>query len=140
MTTPQRSNIETRKIPENNLEDYFAKFSKHFLMRDSTNRVNVEVLSEDLGDQVEANGTPVFGITYDPKGKTLEFELEGGDHRILDPREVWVEEELDGFVRVIEVVRQDGRREVAKVIRGAVVQKSGAQISATENVEQEKAR
>jgi hypothetical protein len=136
MTTPQNSDIETRKVPENQLADCFARFSKNFLMRESTNRVDVEILGEDLGDQFEAENTHLFGVTYDPKDKALDFELEGGDHRIFNPREVWVAEEFDGFITAIEVVRDDGTREIARVKRGAVVPLADARPPATENVQQ----
>jgi hypothetical protein len=117
MGVPQNRDIETRQIPENQLAGFFTKFTRTFLNRDKTNRIDVEVLG-DLGDQFEAENVPFFGITYEPKDKSLEFELETGDHRILNPREVWAAEEADGFVSAIEVVRQDGTREVAKVKRG----------------------
>ncbi len=118
MTTPNPNReLETRSIPREQLEDYFNRFTKHFLMPQSTNRVDVEVLSNDWGDQFEAEGAHVFGITYDPRKDSLEFELEGGDHRIERVREIRTAEELDGFVKAIEVVREDGTREVARVKR-----------------------
>jgi len=117
MTAPQNSGIETRQIPENQLAGFFTRFTKTFLNRDNTNRIDVEVLG-DLGDQFEAENVPFFGVTYDPKDKALEFELETGDHRILNPREVWAAEQPDGFITAIEVVRADGTREIARVKRG----------------------
>lgn len=116
MTAPQNNDIETRKIPENQLAEFFTQFTKTFLRRDAGNRVDVEVLG-DLGDQFEAENVQLFGITYEPKDKSLEFELESGDHRILNPREVSAAAEPDGFVTAIEVVREDGTREVARVKR-----------------------
>jgi hypothetical protein len=138
--TPQNSDIETKKIPEDQLEEYFANFTKNFLLRDSTNRVNLEILGDDLGDQFEAEDTPIFGITYDRKEKGLEFELEAGDHRILNPKEVWVAEDFDGFIRSIEVVTDDGLRQVATVKRGAVAPSASAQASATENVQENRSQ
>jgi hypothetical protein len=118
VTTPRQNDLlETKQIPLDQLEDYFNKFTRHFLLRESTNAVDVEVLAPDWGDQFAAEGAHLFGITYDPKDKSLEFELEGGDHRVLNPREVWTIEELDGFVKAVEVVREDGTREVARVNR-----------------------
>jgi len=64
-----------------------------------------------------AEGAHLFGITYDPKEKALEFELEAGDHRVLNPKEVWTAEELDGFVKAVQIVKEDGTREVARVNR-----------------------
>ena len=117
--TPQKPNdqLETKRIPNDQLEAYFDKFTKHFLLRESTNAVDVEVLAPDWGDQFAAEGAHLFGITYDPKKKSLEFELEAGDHRVLNPREVWTTEEFDGFVKSIEIVKDDGTREVARVNR-----------------------
>ena len=120
MATDQNSEIETRKIPQDELEQYFTRFTKNFLIRESTNSIDVEVLGSDTGDQFESEGAKIFGITYDPRDKSLEFELAGGDHRIVNPREVWIAEEPDGFVKAIEVVREDGIREVAKVKRGGL--------------------
>jgi hypothetical protein len=116
-TEKQTPSLETKRIPNDQLEDYFAKFTKHFLLRESTNAVDVEVLAPDWGDQFAAEGAHLRGITYDPKDKALEFELEAGDHRIFNPREVWTAEEFDGFVKAIEVVREDGTREIARVNR-----------------------
>lgn len=117
--TADKSNHQpgTEKIPNDQLEDYFAKFTKNFLLRESTNAVDVEVLAPDWGDQFAAQGAHLFGITYDPKRKALEFELEAGDHRVSNPKEVWTAEEVDGFVKAIEIVRDDGSREVARVNR-----------------------
>ena len=119
MTAPRNSDIETRRIPENQLEEYFTRFTRQFLVHDKTNRIDVEVLGTDLGDQFEAENSKFFGITYEPKEKSLEFELEGGDHRILNPKEVWAAEDADGFITAIEVVSEDGTRQVARVKRGA---------------------
>jgi hypothetical protein len=137
MTAPQNSDIETRRIPENQLEEYFTKFTKHFLLRDTTNRIDVEVLGADLGDQYEAENATIFGITYDPRDKSLEFELEAGDHRILNPKEVWAAEDSDGFIKAIEVVREDGTREVARVKRGALTISADTRPSSAENVQQD---
>jgi hypothetical protein len=116
---PQNPNpeIETKRVPNDQLEAYFASFTKHFLLRESTNAIDVEVLSTDWGDQLAARGAHLYGITYDPKGNALEFELEGGDHRVYKPKEVWTAEAGDGFVNAIEVVRDDGTREIARVNR-----------------------
>jgi hypothetical protein len=128
MTTPRNPtpDIETRRVPNDQLEAYFDRFTKHFLLRESTNAVDVEVLSQDWGDQFAAEGAHLYGITYDPKDNAIEFAIEGGDHRVTKPREVWTAEEFDGFVKAIEVVRDDGTREVARVNRMGVAPASSA--------------
>ncbi len=118
MTTPNpNSTLETKRVPNDQLKTYFDRFTKHFLLRESTNAVDAEVLSPDWGDQFETEGAHLLGITFDPRDNALEFELEGGEHRIPGPKEVWTAEERDGFVKSIEVVREDGIREVARVNR-----------------------
>ena len=105
------------RIPEDQLERYFDTFTKHFLRDETTNTVEVEFLDPDWGDQRIATNAHLIGITYDPKDRNLEIEMEHGDHRAYSPREVWVEEEPDGFVRAIQVVRNDGTWEVVHVKR-----------------------
>lgn len=116
-TAKQNDQLETKRIPNDQLEDYFNRFTKHFLLRESTNAADVEVLAPDWGDQFLTEGAHLFGITYDPKANSLEFEFEAGDHRVINPKEVWTTEEFDGFIKAIEVVKDDGTREVVRVNR-----------------------
>lgn len=116
-TAKENDQVETKRIPTDQLQDYFSRFTKHFLLRESTNAIDVEVLAPDWGDQYAAQGAHLFGITYDPKEKAIEFELEAGDHRVPNPKEVWTTEEFDGFIKAIEVVKDDGTREIARVNR-----------------------
>ena len=117
MTPNPKDDIETIRVPNDQLKGYFDKFTRHFLLRESTNAVDVEVLSLDWGDQFAAEGAHLYAVTYDPKDNALEFELEGGDHRVTKPKEVWTAEEFDGFIKAIEIVKDDGTREVARVHR-----------------------
>jgi hypothetical protein len=41
----------------------------------------------------------------------------------MHPQEVWVAEEIDTFIKAIQIVRDDGRREIARVNRLGVVPK-----------------
>jgi len=118
VTTPNpNSTLETKRVPNDQLKTYFDRFTKHFLLRESTNAVDAEVLSTDWGDQFVTEGAHLLGITFDPRDNALEFDFEGGEHRIPAPKEVWTAEEQDGFVKSIEVVREDGVREIARVNR-----------------------
>jgi uncharacterized protein YuzE len=107
----------TTKLPKDRLESYFDAFTKHFLRNETTNAADVEVLSNEWGDQFEAEGAHLAGVTYDPKADALEIYFEGGDHRLYNPAEVWTVEDTDGFVRAIEIVLHDGTREVVRVRR-----------------------
>jgi hypothetical protein len=108
---------ETKRIATDQLTRYFDDFSKRFLMGDSAESADVEILG-DLGDQPVASGVKLLGVDYDPHTNALELELESGDHRAFKPREVWAVEEPDGFISSLEVVRDDGQREVVTIRRG----------------------
>jgi hypothetical protein len=111
----------TTKISRDKLEKYFDDFTKHFLRNDSTTVADVELLAKDWGDQVEAEGARLIGVTYDPKENALELTFEAGQHRMYRPAEVWtVEDETNGFVSAIELVHDDGTREVVRVRRTGV--------------------
>ena len=109
-----------RQVPREQLQAYFDAFSRRFLRDGSPEAADVEVVSRDLGDQIIAAGARLAGITYDPHADSLElsFELtidQTADHRMPSPKEVWVEEDDDGFVRSVEVVRRDGTREIVTI-------------------------
>lgn len=112
--------METTKIPADQLEARFDKFTKRFLLRESTTAADVEILAPDWGDQFAFQGAHLRGITYDPKERAIEFSLDGGDHRVLQPKEVWTVEEPDGFIKAIEIVHDDSTREIVSVNRFGV--------------------
>jgi hypothetical protein len=107
----------TTQLSPTTMADYFTRFTKRYLVNESTDVVDVEVLSPSLGDQVEAQGAHLLGITYEPKGNALELELDAGDVRTFKPKEVWVVEEDNGFLRALEIVREDDTREIIQVRR-----------------------
>jgi hypothetical protein len=66
-----------------------------------------------LGDQVEARWLPLIGITFDPKDDLIEFALEGLDHLIHWPREVYIDEGNESITS-LEIIDADGVRQIAK--------------------------
>jgi hypothetical protein len=123
---------KTIRIPPDRLSRFFEDFTKRFLRDGSPEAVNVELITSDLGHQVEAQGPRLLGVTYDPRvnGGTgaLEFELEDGDHRVYRPSEAWAMQEDDGFVSSVEVVAADGRREVVEIKRVGLRRRDDAPI------------
>ena len=107
----------TKAIPREELQPYFAEFTRRFLTDGSPEAVDTEVIEPELGAQVPLQGARLLGITYDPKANALEFELDAGDHRIFEPQEVWAIEEQDGFLSAVAVVHPNGTREVVGVQR-----------------------
>ena len=109
---------ETKRIPSDQLTRYSDSSSRKFLLADLAESADVEVIGTDVGDQPLANRVRLLGVDYDPHTNALELELESGDHRAYRPREVWAVEEPDGFVSSIQIVRDDGARELVTISRG----------------------
>jgi hypothetical protein len=76
-----------KKLEKSIWGSYFDTVSKALAGK----RVEIEVASLKLGDQVEVEWLPLSGITYDPKDDLIEVALEGVDHLIRTPRGVWIE-------------------------------------------------
>jgi hypothetical protein len=109
----------TKQIPRSEWKDYLERFTREHLTRDPPDDVTVEVLSPTIGDQFEARAERLLGLTYDPKSRAVEVLLEDQlDHLAFDPVEIWAIEMEDGFVSTLELVREDGTRELLYIYRG----------------------
>ena len=96
-----------KKLEKSVWRSYFDTVSKALAGK----RVEIEVASLKLGDQIEAEWLPLIGISYDPKDDLIEVALEAVDHLIRKPREVWIEgEDLD--LSAIEIVDGEGVRQI----------------------------
>jgi Family of unknown function (DUF5335) len=74
-------------------------------------RAEIEIASLALGSQVEANWLPLLGIAYDPKDDIIEIALEGLDHMVHRPREMYVDLGPDGLTSM-EVIDGDDIRQI----------------------------
>jgi Family of unknown function (DUF5335) len=74
----------------------------------------VEVASLDLGDQTQAEWLPLIGITYDPRDDAVEIALDGLDHMIRKPREIYLDDGSAGLTS-LEIVDADGVRQIVKL-------------------------
>ncbi len=66
-------------------------------------QAEIKVASLNLGDQLQAGWVSLIGLVYDPKDDIVEVAIDGLDHMIHKPRELYVEEE-DGQLSSLEVV------------------------------------
>lgn len=82
-----------RKLDKAEWHAYFDRVTKSLVGK----RAEIEVESLDLGAEIEAEWLLLLGITYDPKSDTLEIALDGVDHLIAKPREIYVEETATGL-------------------------------------------
>jgi hypothetical protein len=105
-----RASMAVQKIDKPEWRAFFDWFSRGLLGA----RVELEVASLDLGDQIEAEWLPLLGITYDDKDDLLEIALEGVDHLIYGPREVWADLNV-GELMSFEVIDDRGVSQIIKL-------------------------
>jgi hypothetical protein len=60
-------------------------------------RAEIEVVSPAVGILIEANWLPVIGISYDPAEDSLKIMLDGVDHFVFQPREMYLDFGLGGI-------------------------------------------
>lgn len=99
--------MTTRKLEKSEWGPFFNSVSKG--LKDA--KAEIEVASLKLGDQIEANWLPLFGIVYDPKDDIFEIALEGLDHLIQKPHEVYVGED-GGKLMNVEIVDADKNHQI----------------------------
>jgi hypothetical protein len=102
--------MTARKLKKKEWKPFFDGLSKVLGVKEA----EIEVLSLNLGDQVEAEWVRLIGLTYDPKDDLLDVALEGLDHLIPKPREISVEDGGVGLASVA-VVDAEGVRHVIKL-------------------------
>lgn len=103
--------MATVKLDKAAWQKYFDHLSKSQLVG---KEVEIEVASLDIGDQVEQEWIPLLGISYDPKGDLVQVLVEGLDHLIHKPREIWVEHGPAG-VASMEVIDGDDVKQVIRL-------------------------
>jgi hypothetical protein len=99
-----------RKLEKNEWRPFLDFLSKLLEAKEA----EIEVASLKLGDQVEAEWLPLIGISYDPKNDIVEIALEGHDHIIHKPREIYLDDNV-GALMSLEVVDADGVRQIVKL-------------------------
>ena len=102
--------MTVRMLEKTEWHGYFDRMAKALLGE----RAEIEVASLELGDQIEAEGVGLLGATYDPKNDVLEIALDGLDHLVPKPRQIFVDEglaRLDSF----EVIDHAGVRHIVRL-------------------------
>ena len=107
--------MESKKITKKQWQNYFDTFSIKYLKDEQPEYIEIQLLSEDMGAQKEIQWTPLQGITYDPKSDILEIQVDKMDHLISHPEEIYVNEEEDGWLTGMMVIRKDGEKSIIDI-------------------------
>jgi hypothetical protein len=102
--------MSTMKLPRAEWRSYCDRVTRS--LRDA--HAEIEVASLAIGDHVEARWLPLFGVTYDPRAQAMEIALDGVDHMIGQPRDLYVESTDRGLV-ALEIVEEDETRQIVKL-------------------------
>lgn len=102
--------MTARKLEKKEWKPFFERVSQVL----GAKQAEVEVLSLGLGDQLEAEWLPLLGLAYDPKNDVLEVALEGLDHLIQKPRDIYVEDGGVGLAS-LAIVDAEGARQIVKL-------------------------
>ena len=92
----------------------WSPFFNHLSKTLSGAQVEIDVGSLSLGGQVQADWVTLIGLDYDPKDDVVEVALEGLDHLIHNPRDIFVEQG-DGQLTTIEIIDAEGVRQIIKL-------------------------
>ena len=70
----------------------WSPFFNHLSKTLAGSQAEIDVGSLALGGQVQANWVALIGLVYDPKDDLVEVALEGLDHLIHNPRDIYIEQ------------------------------------------------
>jgi uncharacterized protein DUF5335 len=96
-----------RRLERNEWRGFCIRASRTFLGK----QVEIEVISMELGAQLEAHHLPLIGIEYDPKDDVFELLAGELDHLVRAPRELYVDEDSVDIVS-LQIVDADGVRQI----------------------------
>jgi hypothetical protein len=109
ITRQGRLPMRATTLPRPEWSGFFANLSRMLLGK----QAEIEVLSLNLGDEIEAEWLPLLGIAYDPRNDLVEVALQDVDHMIRQPTDVYVDVGPVGLL-TIEVASAEGTREIIR--------------------------
>lgn len=103
--------MATTKLDKAAWQTTFDQLSKSLLVG---KEVEIEVTGLSIGDQIEQEWIQLLGVSYDPKSDVLQILVEGLDHLIHKPREVWIDHVATGLSSM-EVIGDDDVRQIIRL-------------------------
>lgn len=102
--------MPTRKIDKAQWRDFLDGVTQDLVGAQA--EIAVDGLA--LGSQIEAEWLGLFGLNYDPRADVIEVALDGLDHMIHAPRELWVNIDDKGLL-TLEIVSADEIRQIIRL-------------------------
>jgi hypothetical protein len=106
--------LRTHTIVQPEWRKTFDSLSRIYIGSTAT----LEVLTPDLGAQMEIEEEPLTGLTYDKSGIELSFVTKGGHHLthlVSHPKRVQFEEGEDGILSAVEIESDDDPKLVLRL-------------------------
>lgn len=85
----------------------WSGFCRHLTSELPGKQAQIEVASMTVGVQTGARWAPIVGIAYDSRADVIELVLDGLDHLIFHPIEVYAEYGVGG-IESLAVVEREG--------------------------------
>jgi hypothetical protein len=101
--------MATVKLDKGTWQTYFDRITKLLVGK----QAEIEIAALNIGDQIEAEWLPLLGVSYDPKDDLVEVLVEGLDHLIHNPREIFVDQVPTGLASMLVIDADD----VQQIIR-----------------------
>jgi hypothetical protein len=87
-------------IPQRLEKSQWSKFCDRFSKELTGKRAEIEVASLDMGVQIATQRLPVVGLMYDFKDDLFVIVLDGVEHLVFRPREIYVEYQMGGIANL----------------------------------------
>lgn len=113
--------MATTKLDKTAWQTTFDQLSKSLLVG---KEVEIEVTGLRIGDQIEQKWIQLLGMSYDPKSDVIQILVEGLDHLIHKPREVWIDQGPIGLASM-EVIGGDDLRQIIRLREPLMLPYSG---------------
>lgn len=102
--------MQTKELSKPEWARYFDRATKN--MRGQ--QVDIEIMSEDLGDAMQEESIPLTGLSYDPHHDTFFVHSPSLEHQIPHPKSVFVAEE--GIeLRSVEILDQNDNKQIIRM-------------------------
>jgi hypothetical protein len=102
--------MAVRKLDKKEWRPFLDRVSKALAGK----QAEIEVDSLALGSQTQAKSLTLLGLVYDPNDDMVEVALEGLDHMVHKPREIYVDVGAGGLLS-LEIVDAEGVKQIVKL-------------------------